>query len=74
VAGESVKRHVTADDEWCAEAYMETDYAQLLSREAYEKCARDYLMFQLVNEAEEKARAGRSTEDEEELSVADAGS
>src|SRR6185503_17509931 len=25
-AGESVMRAVTAEDEWCAEAYMETDY------------------------------------------------
>ena len=26
-AGESVLQLVTADDEWCAEAYMETDYS-----------------------------------------------
>jgi type I restriction enzyme M protein len=25
-AGESFMQHVTEDDEWCAEAYMETDY------------------------------------------------
>ncbi len=29
VPGLSVKKVVTADDEWCAEAYMETDYSQL---------------------------------------------
>ncbi len=29
VAGLSVLKSVTADDEWCAEAYMETDYSDL---------------------------------------------
>ncbi len=29
VPGLSVRREVTAKDEWCAEAYMETDYAKL---------------------------------------------
>lgn len=29
VVGKSVMRHVTAKDEWCAEAYMETDYKHL---------------------------------------------
>ena len=28
-AGFSITRHVNADDEWCAEAYMETDYSVL---------------------------------------------
>ncbi|EKD28973.1 MAG: hypothetical protein ACD_79C00132G0001 [uncultured bacterium] len=29
IAGHSVKKVVNADDEWCAEAYMETDYSTL---------------------------------------------
>ncbi|MBL0145392.1 MAG: hypothetical protein IPP48_06175 [Chitinophagaceae bacterium] len=29
IAGMSVMKSVTADDEWCAEAYMETDYNSL---------------------------------------------
>lgn len=29
IAGHSVKKVVSADDEWCAEAYMETDYSTL---------------------------------------------
>ena len=28
-AGFSVTKVVSADDEWCAEAYMETDYSKL---------------------------------------------
>lgn len=67
VPGESVKRRVSAEDEWCAEAYMETDYSRVLTREAFEKCARDYLLFQLVNEAEEKARMGQVHEDTDDI-------
>lgn len=33
-AGFSVNKIVTAKDEWCAEAYMETDYSKL-SREDF---------------------------------------
>ena len=29
IAGKSVNRHVEANEEWCAEAYMETDYSTL---------------------------------------------
>lgn len=54
VPGLSIKRAVTAEDEWCAEAYMETDYAAL-AREDYERTVKKYFLFQLVNEAEEKA-------------------
>lgn len=46
-AGESVMQAVTADDEWCAEAYMETDYSRL-TREDFEKVVRDYALFRLL--------------------------
>ena len=36
IVGRSITKCVTADDEWCAEAYMETDYGPL--------CEMDYLM------------------------------
>ncbi|MGA7325309.1 MAG: N-6 DNA methylase [Rhodomicrobium sp.] len=29
IPGQSISRHVDANDEWCAEAYMETDYSTL---------------------------------------------
>lgn len=54
-AGESVLRSVRHDDEWCAEAYMETDYSALTEAD-FQLAVQKYLMFQLVNEAEEKAR------------------
>lgn len=46
--GESVSQTVTADDEWCAEAYMETDY-KALTRSDYEQVVRNFLMFRLMN-------------------------
>lgn len=46
-AGISVTRHVTAEDEWCAEAYMETDYSTLTEKDFILKM-RDYAAF-LVN-------------------------
>ncbi len=46
-AGESVLRKVTADDEWCAEAYMETDYTQL-SKVDFERVVREYAVYRLL--------------------------
>ena len=46
VAGECVRASVTATDEWCAEAYLETDYAKL-TQEVFEAQVRDFLMFRL---------------------------
>jgi type I restriction-modification system DNA methylase subunit len=46
VAGLSVLRCVTADDEWCSEAYMETDYSNLLV-EDFEKVIKDHALFML---------------------------
>jgi 16S rRNA G966 N2-methylase RsmD len=49
VPGESVKQKVSALDEWCAEAYMETDYSKL-SKHDFEKTVRDYAIFNLEND------------------------
>ena len=46
-AGESVTRMVTADDEWCAEAYMETDYSQITQRD-FENVVRNYAMVRML--------------------------
>lgn len=40
----SVKKHVTADDEWCAEAYMETDYSRLTEKD-FEIEIKKYVLF-----------------------------
>lgn len=48
-AGISVTRHVTAEDEWCAEAYMETDYSTLTEKDFILKL-RDYAAFLVQTE------------------------
>ena len=44
IKDQSIKRHVTAEDEWCAEAYMETDYSKL-NAEDFEEDLKKYIMF-----------------------------
>lgn len=44
VAGLSVMKKVSWEDEWLAEAYMETDYTQLNS-ESFQKVINDYLSY-----------------------------
>lgn len=47
--GKSVNRVVTARDEWCAEAYMETDYS-VLSNENFISVMQSYAAFLTQNE------------------------
>lgn len=49
VPGLSVRKEVAADDEWCAEAYMETDYSTLRDEDFVCKM-RDYAAFLIQNE------------------------
>lgn len=44
IQGLSVVKAITADDEWCAEAYMETDYSSL-SFEDFEVVVRRYALY-----------------------------
>ena len=46
VTGLSVLKAVTALDEWCAEAYMETDYTTI-RKEDFEQALREYVAFQV---------------------------
>lgn len=48
IAGFSINRPVVAEDEWCAEAYMETDYSNLKSSEFINKLI-DYSTFLFFN-------------------------
>ncbi|MDQ2839959.1 MAG: SAM-dependent methyltransferase [Acidobacteriota bacterium] len=45
--GQSVTRHVTHADEWCAEAYMETDYS-ILSQAHFEEVVKNYAVYRLI--------------------------
>jgi len=47
VAGLSVKQEVKGEDEWCAEAYMETDYS-MLNQNDFEKKIRHYLAHTII--------------------------
>jgi len=49
IAGSSVLHKVTANDEWCAEAYMETDY-KTLKQEDFEKEVKKYVLFKVIND------------------------
>jgi hypothetical protein len=49
VAGLSVKQEVKGEDEWCAEAYMETDYSTLCDNDFMRKM-REYAAFLIKEE------------------------
>lgn len=46
IPGKCVKHHVSANDEWCAEAYMVTGYSDL-TKHAFEKTIRDYIVYKI---------------------------
>ena len=46
--GESVMHYVTGKDEWCAEAYMETDYSTI-TQEDFEQSLKNYAIFKLLH-------------------------
>jgi type I restriction enzyme M protein len=48
VSGLSLMQRVGAEDEWCAEAHMETDYSTL-TRADFERELRKYLVFQIMD-------------------------
>lgn len=48
VAGLSVKQEVKGEDEWCAEAYMTTDYSSI-SRFVFERKMKDLLAYKFLN-------------------------
>lgn len=48
VPGLSVKRYVTHADEWCAEAYMDTDYSRITQSD-FVTIVKKYIMFKSLN-------------------------
>ena len=42
----SVMKCVSSEDEWCAEAYLETDYSKI-TKEDYEKVLKEYVIYKL---------------------------
>lgn len=49
IPGLSLKKSITATDEWCAEAYMETDY-NTITQSDFERELRKYAAFRLLEE------------------------
>lgn len=49
VAGKSVMHYVSWEDEWCAEAYMETDYSQL-NQIDFERVVKQYIAYKFLNQ------------------------
>lgn len=49
VPGQSVTAKVSFEDEWCAEAYMETDYNSM-PKSAFEDIVKDYCLYLLKND------------------------
>lgn len=50
-AGESVMQKISDTDEWCAEAYMETDYSKITQND-FEKVVRNYAIFKMLGTAD----------------------
>lgn len=63
-AGESVMQKVGPHDEWCAEAYMETDYSALTQAD-FEKVVQNYALFKLFGQdsSQSEAEGGADAED-----------
>lgn len=68
IEGFSVKKEVLAEDEWCAEAYMETDYSKL-NKEMFEKMIKDYAIFKIKNGLSEEVKSTSLLDDKFELNV-----
>lgn len=53
VPGRCVKKVVKVDDEWCAEAYLETDYSAITKGD-FERVVREYALFALGQHAKDE--------------------
>ena len=51
IPGLSVKQEVRGVDEWCAEAYMETDYSTLCNTD-FEKKMNEFIAFKFLNKVQ----------------------
>lgn len=49
ITGSSIRKKVGVNDEWCAEAYLETDYSNITERE-FETELKKYWMFKILNQ------------------------
>ena len=59
VQSQSVMSEVTAEDEWCAEAYMDTDYSVLATSD-FENEIKQYVAYRILNEIGSAPRSRNS--------------
>jgi type I restriction-modification system DNA methylase subunit len=59
--GECVTQYVGCMDEWCAEAYMETDYTAI-TQDDFETVVKNYAIFKLLGSQEKNNQEGESYE------------
>ncbi|WDL99713.1 HsdM family class I SAM-dependent methyltransferase [Alicyclobacillus sp. ALC3] len=63
VPGESVSAYVTHEDEWCAEAFMETDYGRI-TEDVFQQAVQKYIIYRMLENA--SRRDGDSIDEEVE--------
>jgi type I restriction enzyme M protein len=68
--GESVMRKVGVSDEWCVEAYMETDYNKL-TQEHFEKVIRDYAIYRLLGGVTDTAADQDAAAEDQDVAAED---
>ena len=51
IEGFSVKKYVTAKDEWCVEAYIEIDYSKLTEKD-FERTLKNFVAFKFLNKVD----------------------
>ena len=49
IPGLSIRKEITYEDEWCAEAYMETDYNHI-TKDDFERKLKEYIAFKFLSE------------------------
>ncbi|MEM1403117.1 MAG: N-6 DNA methylase [Pseudomonadota bacterium] len=47
IPGLSVVKHVSGSDEWCAEAYMDTDYS-IVTKQVFENTVKEFAVYQIT--------------------------
>lgn len=60
--GESVMHHVSATDEWCAEAFMETDYSSITKLD-FELAVRNYSIFRMLENSKKMSNLDSGDEE-----------
>ncbi|MDB0440323.1 SAM-dependent methyltransferase [Clostridioides difficile] len=63
IPGFSVLKQVRCDDEWLAEAYIETDYSDI-SKSDIEEVMKDYALFKIIHENEDNNCEGCDNDEE----------